>query len=484
MADSSADARPHALFVAGPFQGHFVPAANLAIKLAAKGFIITFVTTEAFHHMRSDSGASSHDQRDIFSAARSKGLDIRYDVVSDGVPVPPDWRSNLEPVFYAHAHLLQAHVEELLRKLLLAAEPPVTLLIADTLFVWPSTLAKKYGLPYVSFWTQPALVFTLYYHMHLLIANGHFGAIPENRKDTITYVPGVQAIAPADLMSHFHKMNTSAVIHQLVVKSFEEVKGADFVLVNTVQELEDETILALQREKPFYAVGPIFPDGFTMEMVKANLWPEHDCSQWLDSMPPSSVLYVSFGSIYPISERDFSEIVRGVLDSKVNFLWVLRPGSVGTGSEDDPLPEGFREASRGRGMVVPWCSQKEVLLHPAVGGFLTHCGWNSILESMWCGVPLLCFPLIVDQPMNRTLVCQNLRIGLKLGDIGKVRRDHVSNAIRGLMGGEVGESVRREMEEVKKATRSALTPSGSSFKNLDQFIVDLLKHLAEKKGGQ
>ncbi|XP_018681746.2 UDP-glycosyltransferase 86A1-like [Musa acuminata AAA Group] len=467
---------PHALLVPYPLQGHIIPAVHLAIKLASRGFAITFVNTEAVHHQTCCAARRSGSDlgHDIFPAARASGLDIRYELVSDGLPVAFDRSLNHDQFMFAVLHVLSAHVEELIRKLSLRADPPLTCLIADTFFVWPSTLAKKFGIPYVSFWTEPALIFSLYYHMDLLIRNGHF-ASHDNSKDTITYVPGVAAIEPADLMSYLQETDVSTVVHQIIFKAFDEAKAADFVLCNTVQELESDTISALQREKPFYAVGPIFPAGFTRSAVATSLWAESDCSQWLDSKPPGSVLYISFGSYAHIGRRDLEEIAHGVLGSTVSFIWVLRSDVVSS-DEPDPLPEDFAEESQGRGVVVPWCCQVELLKHRSIGGFLTHCGWNSILESIWCGVPLLCFPLLTDQFTNRKLVVNDWRIGLDLGRTNKVNREEVSKRIEILMEGEAGNEARKNIREVRRALEIALTPEGSSHKNLDQFIADLTKY--------
>ncbi|KAJ8504727.1 hypothetical protein OPV22_005613 [Ensete ventricosum] len=263
---------PHALLVPYPLQGHIIPAVHLAIKLASRGFTITFVNTEAVHHQTCCAArrSGSYLGHDIFPAARASGLDIRYELVSDGLPVVFDRSLNHDRFMFAVLHVLSAHVEELIQKLSLRADPPLTCLIADTFFVWPSTLAKKFAIPYVSFWTEPALIFSLYYHMDLLIRNGHF-ASHDNSKDTITYVPGVAAIEPADLMSYLQETDVSTVVHQIIFKAFDEAKAADFVLCNTVQELESDTISALQREKPFYAVGPIFPAGFARSAVATSL---------------------------------------------------------------------------------------------------------------------------------------------------------------------------------------------------------------------
>ncbi|XP_072986188.1 UDP-glycosyltransferase 86A1-like [Typha latifolia] len=469
--------KPHAVVIPYPLQGHIIPAVHLAVNLAGRGFAVTFVNTETIHHQTSLASGSSRD--DIFSGARESGLDIRYELVSDGLPVAFDRSLNHDQFMFALLHVLSAHVDELVRRIVAKADPPVTCLVADTFFVWPSTIAKKVGVPYVSFWTEPALIFTLYYHMDLLIKNGHF-ASEENRKDTITYIPGVPAIESTELMSYLQETNTSSVVHQIIFKAFEEAKEADYILCNTVQELESDTISILQSTKPFYAVGPIFPRGFARSTVATSLWAESDCSQWLDSKPATSVLYISFGSYAHVSKRDLKEIAYGVLKSEVNFIWVLRPDVVSS-DEAEPLPRGFLEESRGRGMVVPWCCQIEVLSHPSAGGFLTHCGWNSILESVWCGVPMLCFPLLTDQFTNQKLLVRDWRIGVAIGEINSLSREKVSEKIVSLMRGVEGDEARKEVEEVRRVMESALTPDGSSQKNFDQFVVDIMKH-SHKRG--
>lgn len=280
------------------------------------------------------------------------------------------------------------------------------------------------------------------------------------------------AIEPSDLMSYLQDSDTSSVVHQIIFKAFDEAKAADFVLCNTVDELEADTIAALQLLKRFFAVGPIFPEGFAKSAVATSLWPESDCSQWLASRPPRSVLYVSFGSYAHVSKRDLAEIAAGVLRSGASFIWVLRPDVVSS-AEPDPLPEGFAAAAQGRGLVVPWCCQVEVLSHPAVGGFLTHCGWNSILESVWCGVPLLCFPLLTDQFTNRKLVVRDWGIGLDLGGVGRVNEEEVAERIDLLMVAEEGFRMKESIEGVRKALQNAVSSGGSSHKNFEQFIVEL-----------
>ncbi|XP_010263435.1 PREDICTED: UDP-glycosyltransferase 86A1-like [Nelumbo nucifera] len=467
--------KPHAIFIPYPLQGHVIPSVNLALKLASKGFIVTFVNTQSIHHKISKAQPGSGG--DIFADARKSGIDIRYETVCDGLPIDFDRSLNHDQFMASLLHVFSAHVEELIRRIVQQASPPLTCLIADTFFVWPSILAKKFGLVYVSFWTEAALVYALYYHVDLLRLNGHFGCI-DKREDTIDYIPGVSSLEPTDLMSYLQDTDTSTVVHQLIFKAFQDDKGADFVICNTIQELEPETISALQLEKPFFAIGPIFSSGFTKSMVATSLWAESDCAQWLDTKPHESVLYVSFGSYAHIGKQEIEEIAHGILLSGVYFVWVVRPDIVS--SEDtDPLPEGFREEMGNRGLIVPWCNQNSVLKHPAIGGFLTHCGWNSTLESIWCEVPMLCFPLLTDQFTNRKLAVDDWRVGLNFKSKLGINQKEVADKIKTLMNGNA--ECRKEIKNVKKALENASGPDGSSEKNFDQFIKDLTLRIQKKE---
>ncbi|QHN98640.1 UDP-glycosyltransferase 86A1-like [Arachis hypogaea] len=293
------------------------------------------------------------------------------------------------------------------------------------------------------------------------------------RKDSIDYLPGVETIDPKDLTSyHQESKDTSTMFHQLISASFVDAKGADFVLCNTVQELEPTVIAALQTFKSFYAIGPIFAPGFTNTTMATSLWSESDCTQWLNSKPQGSVLYASFGSLAHMTRRVLEEIANGLLLSNVSFVWVLRPNVVGS-VKVDPLPVGFRKAICDRGMVIPWCSQTQVLAHPAIGGFLTHCGWNSILEAIWCEVPLLCFPLMSDQFTNRKQVVDYWKVGINLSDRTVITKEEVSKNVSRLMGGPLGDQLKTTGKEIKKKLEEALSPSGSSEKNMEYFIKDL-----------
>ncbi|KAK9290089.1 hypothetical protein L1049_008253 [Liquidambar formosana] len=470
--------KPNAIMIPCPLQGHIVPFVNLAMKLASKGFTITFVNTQSIHHQISKAQqVVGSTQDDLFAGVRNSGLDIRYATVSDGLPLGFDRSLNHDQFIECIIHVFSAHIDELVGNVV-HSDPPLTCLIADTFYVWPSIIANKYGLVNVS--TEPALVLTLYYHLDMLRSNGHFGS-QDNRKDIIDYIPGAWAIAPTDLMSYLQASDIWTVMHRMIYKAFEDAKRADFIVCNTVQELESETISTLHQKQPCFAIGPIFPTGFTKSSVATNLWSESDCTHWLHTKPLGSVLYVSFGSLARVSKHEILEIAQGLLLSKVNFIWVLRPDIVSS-DETDILPVGFNDDIKDKGLIVPWCCQIEVISHRGIRGFLTHCGWNSILESISCSVPLLCFPLLTDQFTNWKLVVDDWRIGVNLCDEKPVTREKVSENINRVMSGKSADELRNQIKEVRKTLENALASNGSSEKNFNQFIKDLSAKVKEKHG--
>nr|AFJ53012.1 UDP-glycosyltransferase 1 [Linum usitatissimum] len=463
--------KPHAIVIPFPLQGHVIPAVHLAFKLASQGFTITYVNTEYIHHKTSSSSTAPTGD-DFFAGVRKSGLDIRYKTISDGLPLRFDRSLNHDQFIASMFHVFSAHVEELVAGMVAAGkEEKVSCLVADTFFVWPSKVAKKFGLVFVSIWTQPALVFTLYHHVHLLRRNCHFGC-QDRREDAIEYIPGVKRIEPKDMPSILQEVDEN--VEKTAFVAFRDVRYADFILANTVQELEHDTISGLKQahKAQFYSIGPIFPPEFTTSSISTSLWSESDCTEWLNSKPSGSVLYVSFGSYAHVTKSDLVEIARGIALSGVSFLWVLRDDIVSS-NDPDPLIAGFREEVSDRAMIVGWCNQKEVLAHTAIGGFLTHCGWNSVLESTWCGVSMLCFPLFVDQFTNRKLVMDDWKVGINLVDRAIVTKEEVLKNVSRLMVGKTRDELQEKIKVVKKILVDALEPSGSSEQNLARFVREL-----------
>lgn len=459
----------HAIMISVPYQGHLNPFVNLALKLASKGFTITFVHLEFLHRRLCD---THHAQLDLFSGARHSGLDIRFTTIADPLPLDFDRDLHFEDFWDSMLRDFGALVDRFVANIILSHPDMLHFLVTDTVYDWPSAVAHKYNLINVSFWTQSALVFCLAYHWDLLHLNGHFPC-KDDAEEEINYVPGVESISSKDLMPYLKEGESASAVSRGTRSAFEKVKKADFIVHNTVEELEPQILSALKKYQPNYAIGPLkFSKNLPTHTVTTSFWSESDCTGWLQSKPPRSVLYVSFGSFVHTDKRVIEEIACGLALSGVSFVWVIREGILSDG-DTNVLPTGFQDEVKDRGLVVGWCDQIRVLSDPAVGGFLTHNGWNSTLESMWSGVPMICYPIGFDQPCNRKLVVDDWKIGVNLCEGASLDREEVAHKIRSFMNGGDLEGFRQSVGRVKQIMQNAIEIDGSSQRSFERFVKDL-----------
>jgi pathogen-inducible salicylic acid glucosyltransferase len=229
---------------------------------------------------------------------------------------------------------------------------------------------------------------------------------------------------------------------------------------------------------PLRTIGPTVPSMFLdkrleddknygFDIFKPNT---NACMKWLNDRPEGSVVYVSFGSVAAVEVEQMEEIAWGLRMSNRCFLWVVRE------SEEVKLPKNFMEETSEKGLVVRWCSQLEVLGHKAVGCFVTHCGWNSTLEALSFGVPMVGVPHYSDQSTNAKYIMDVWKMGLKppVDDKGIVRREAAEQCIREIMEGEKGKEIKKNAFKWRKLAKEAVDEGGSSDKNIDEFVAKLV----------
>ncbi|KAF3773002.1 UDP-glycosyltransferase [Nymphaea thermarum] len=265
-------------------------------------------------------------------------------------------------------------------------------------------------------------------------------------------------------------------------------KEATGIMINTVDELEPNAIRALMQGRengdnipPLYPVGPLVK--IVDESDKEEIG-EDNCLKWLDKQPRGSVLFVCLGSGGTLTQKQLTELAWGLELSGHRFLWVARkPYSVadaaffsaGRNKDDDVasfLPEGFVKRTADVGMVVPeWAPQVKVLSHEAIGGFLSHCGWNSTLESIARGVPMIAWPLYAEQRMNSRMLVEEMGVAVGVSyEKGVVQREEVAQAVRLLMDGVVGEKLRKRASELSKVVTKALEGKGLSHQRIARLV--------------
>lgn len=279
-------------------------------------------------------------------------------------------------------------------------------------------------------------------------------------------------------------MNSYAT--RVAIEAAKNAAKASAVVIHTFDALERQVLDALSAVFPnLFTIGPLqlllnqineqVGNSLSSTGYKYNLWKEEtECLQWLDSKElPNSVVYVNFGSSVYLTKQQLTEVAMGLVNSNRPFLWIIRPDLV-TGETAD-LPAEFEVKAKEKGFVASWCPQEEVLKHPSIGGFLTHCGWNSIVESLCNGVPMICWPFTGDQPTNGRYVCNEWRVGMEInGDDEDVIRNEVEKLVREMMEGEKGKQMRNKAMEWKGLAEEAAAPHGSSSLNLDKLVNEIL----------
>ncbi|XP_020235886.1 zeatin O-glucosyltransferase [Cajanus cajan] len=264
----------------------------------------------------------------------------------------------------------------------------------------------------------------------------------------------------------------------------EFLKLSDGTIYNTSRVIEGaymEFLEGISGGKKVWALGPFNP----LAIEKKDSKGRHSCMEWLDKQEPNSVIYVSFGTTTTLTEEQIERIATGLERSKHKFIWVLRDADKGDnfdGSEAKrrELPSGFEERVEGLGIVVrDWAPQLEILSHTSTGGFMSHCGWNSCLESITMGVPIAAWPMHADQPRNTVLVTQVLKVGLVVRDWAQrnalVPASVVENCVRRLMGTKEGDEMREKAARLKTAIHRSKDEGGVSPKEIDSFIAHITK---------
>ncbi|TYI48888.1 hypothetical protein E1A91_D13G279500v1 [Gossypium mustelinum] len=447
MSSTSSAKRAVCHIVAMPYpgRGHINPLMNLSNELASKSdnILITFVVTEEWLS---------------FIGSERKAGKIRFRCIPNVVPSELVRASDMIGFLEAVWTKMEAPFEQLLDEL----ELPPTLIIADTHLFWAVSVGNRRNIPVASFWPMSTTMFSVFHHFHLFQEKGHFPVdLLDNENEQVEYIPGVSSTRLLDLPG-FNGGIYPLILKQILGCVSWAGKG-NYLLLPSIYALESQTIDALKAELSLsiYTVGPSIP------YLDLSHGDKGDCLQWLDRQPSNSVLYVSMGSFLSVSNVQMEEITAGLQDSGVRFLLVAREGSW-------KLKHGYG----GEGLVVPWCDQLRVLCHPSIGGFWSHCGWNSVKEGIFAGTPFLTFPLFADQNLNSKLIVEDWKIGWRIKKHQFTTRGEISSLVTKLMDLESDDEVkqmRARAKELQKECLQSIERHGSSESNINSFIHSILQ---------
>ncbi|PKA63597.1 Hydroquinone glucosyltransferase [Apostasia shenzhenica] len=452
--------RPHVAFLPTPGMGHLLPISELAKLLVDRHrFSVTIITFAEF----------ANKTQDTFLAA------LPSSISSVSLPAVPlsDLPANAR--IETRISLAAARSVHALRSILLDLQYSTRLVafVGDLFSAVADDAAKAAGVPYYVFIPTNFLFLALMLELPALDAamTCEFWQLPEPVR-----LPGFVPIPGPEILHPLQDRKNDC--YKWVVENARRYRQAEGIIVNTFDAIEPEAAKLLAGEEhgrpPVYAVGPLIRSKAISGEEGAL------CMKWLDAQPPASVVFVCFGSAGTLSREQTHELALGLESSGQRFLWVGRSPSDVSAAESyftarssaDPLfflPDGFLDRTKEVGMVVPsWAPQIEVLGHAATGGFLSHCGWNSTLESVAHGVPMISWPLFAEQKMNAVQLVEGVRVALRPAarEDGVHDRKEIARVVRELMEGEEGKVVRRRAKELEAAAAAALGEEGPSSRAL------------------
>ncbi|KFK33999.1 hypothetical protein AALP_AA5G088500 [Arabis alpina] len=425
-------ARRRVVLVPVPAQGHITPMMQLAKTLHLKGFSITIAQTK-FNYL-----SPSHDFTD-------------FQFVTIPESLPESDFENLKPILFLLKLNKECQVtfKNCLSQLLLQHGNDIACVIYDEFMYFAEAAAKEFKLPNIIFSTTNATAFVCRSVFNKLYANNVLAPLKESEGQQDALVPGLQPLRYKDLpTSKFASLESIMELY----RNTADKRTASSVIINTASCLESSSLSWLQRlDIPVYPIGPLH----MVAPASTSLLEENkSCIEWLNKRKQSSVIFVSLGSIALMEINEVMETAFGLAASNQHYLWVIRPGSVRGSEWIESLPEEFSRMVSDRSYIVKWAPQKEVLAHPAVGGFWSHCGWNSTLESIGEGVPMICRPFSTDQKVNaRYLECV-WRIGIQVE--GELKREVVERVVKRLMVDEEGEEMRKRAVILKEKLRASV----------------------------
>ncbi|MCL7045384.1 hypothetical protein MKW94_026054 [Papaver nudicaule] len=455
-------------------QGHMIPMINIAKLFAARGVKTTIISTPL--NAITLAKTLHHD--------RLSGLDINIETIpfpSVEVGLPEGIESinqitspDMIPKLFLAVTMLQQPFEKLLEKY----RPDF--LVADMFLPWTTEAAEKFGIPRFIF--HSTNIFSQCVAESLRI-NKPFENITSDKKSfLVPELPDKIEMTKSQVPEYL--IASGSFLSTVMEKIRESEQKSYGVLVNGFCELEPayadhyKNVMGIRA----WQIGPLSLGNAGNE--KKSSIEEHNVLKWLDCKKPNSVIYVSFGSISKLPNDQLTEIATGLEESGSPFIWVVRKSM--TDTDENYLPQGFEERMEEKGLIIrEWAPQVLILDHPAVGGFMTHCGWNSILEGITAGVPMITWPMFAEQFYNEKFVTQVLKIGSQIGaeewqdwvetENVSVKKEKISKAVTRLMSedGEENEEMRKRVAELSEKAKRAVREDGSSHLQFTALIEEL-----------
>nr|AMK52072.1 UDP-glucosyltransferase [Scutellaria baicalensis] len=463
----------HIVLVPMIAHGHMIPMLDMAKLFSSRGVKTTIIATPAFAEPIRKARESGHDIGLTTTKFPPKGSSLPDNIWSlDQVT------DDLLPHFFRALELLQEPVEEIMEDL----KP--NCLVSDMFLPWTTDSAAKFGIPRLLFHGTSLFARCFAEQMSLQKPYKNVSSdsepfvlrgLPHEVSFVRTQIPGYELQEGGD--DAFSKM--AKQMRDADKKSYGDV-------INNFEELESEYVDHYKNVfgKKAWHIGPLSLCNNRAEQ-KSPI-DDHECLAWLNSKKPNSVVYMCFGSMATFTPAQLHETAVGLESSGQDFIWVVRNG----GENEDWLPQGFEERIKGKGLMIRgWAPQVMILDHPSTGAFVTHCGWNSTLEGICAGLPMVTWPVFAEQFYNEKLVTEVLKTGVSVGNkkwqrVGEgVGSEAVKEAVERVMVGDGAAEMRSRAIYYKEMARKAVEEGGSSYNNLNALIEELSAYVPPMKQG-
>ncbi|XP_058191243.1 scopoletin glucosyltransferase-like [Rhododendron vialii] len=468
----------HVVFFPLMAPGHMIPTLDIAKLFATRGVKSTIITTPLNAHYFTKSVERTNQL-----GSQMGILTVDFPAAAAGLPegcesLDQITSDDMIPNFSKATAMLQDPLERILDKV----RPDC--LVADMFFPWATEAAAKFGIPRLVFHGTSFFALCATENMRLYKPQREVSS-----NDETFIVPRLpHQIKLTKMQVPEYERSESETDFARIAVNMEESELLSYgAIVNSFYELEREYADYYRDvlKRRVWHIGPVSLCNREIEDKaqrgkEASIDKHESCLKWLGSKKPNSVIYICFGSLVKFDVSQLYEIAMGLESSGQQFIWVVMRGENENESEEW-LPEGFEERMKDKGLIIRgWAPQVLILDHDAVGGFLTHCGWNSTLEGISAGVPMVTWPMFAEQFYNEKLVTEVLRIGVSIGALkwnfftvsGVVMREQIGKAVRRVMVGEDAEEMRNRAQEFKEMAKKAVE-EGGSHTNLNDLIHEL-----------
>eukprot|EP01018_Ginkgo_biloba_P036064 Gb_05347 [translate_table: standard] len=376
-------------------------------------------------------------------------------------------------------------LEKLIQEIKENEEHKVTCLIVDLSMHFLLDVAKRYDITRAALYPGLTAACALHYNIPTLVSSNLLppNGVPEENK-MVRYLPSVPPLYSAHLPWLLGRSKTeNELLFKSGLRMAAKMREIEWTLFNSWYDLEAPVIDEFSKQVGVLPIGSLIPPQFLhgdlnqkRTVNNTGLWTEElECLGCLDRQSPCSVIYVSFGSLVVVNATQMEELALGLEATRQPFLWVVRNDLMyGTTVE---LPSNFTERIKDRGRLVSWAPQLSVLSHPSVACVITHCGCNSTLESISMGVPMICWPYIGDQFLDRSYIVEVWKVGVALNanKNGLIQKDEIAAAMQRLMSEEQGKEIKKRVTNLKESCRTAVKEGGSSYINYKLFINAMKK---------